>query len=304
LSRTRMYMQEAQAGDFLGANMSNIRMVWDNAIDRATLVASSESGSLVATNLLSNLKAKVWRATNVNAGVVCTWPKPEPISCVVAAFNNLTAEATMRAFGYTFETDLTPAFDTGAVPCAAPPGLGQFLWGSPLGENFYQRGGASLFAYGYGGYGVVWVPGSHAVRKLEVHFYDLNNPDTYVEVGRLIAGPVWSPTYNFNFGHSVTYVDSSKSRRTESGDLRGERGPKWRRIEFELANMNAEDRASMLRMIRYNGMTEPLFVSLFPEDNDTLLEQSYQMWGKFTDSPPLSQSNYDQYVARVAMEEV
>jgi len=284
--------------------VSNIRIVWDNAIDRATLAASSESGSLVAANLLSNLKAKVWRSVNTNAGVVCTWPKPETVSCVVAAFNNLTAQATMRVFGYTWETDPMPVFDTGAVECAAAPGLGQFMWGAPLGENFYQRGGASLFAYGYGGYGVVWIPGNYAVRKLEVHIFDLDNPDTYLEVGRLIAGPVWSPRYNFNFGHSVTFVDSSKNKRTESGDLRGERGPKWKRIEFELSNMDSEDRAAMLRLIRLNGVTEPLFVSLFPESDDTLLEQSYQLWGKFADNASLSQPNYDVYATRVAMEEV
>jgi hypothetical protein len=220
------------------------------------------------------------------------------------AFNNFTAQATMRAVGYSHETDLFPSFDTGAVECAAAPGLGQFLWGAPLGENFYQRGGASLFSYGYGGYGVVWIPGNHAVRKLEVHFFDLDNPDTYIEVGRLIAGPVWSPRYNFSFGHNVAFIDSSKNKRTEAGDLRGERGPKWRRIEFELANMNSEDRAALLRLARFNGTTEPLFVSLFPESDDTLLEQSYQMWGKFADSTQLSQPNYDVYVARVAMEEV
>jgi len=284
--------------------MSNIRLIWDNAVDRASLIASSEAGSLVVANLYSDLKAKVWRALDVNAGVVCMWPQAETISCVVAAFNNLTSLATMRVVGYTYETDVRPIFDTGAVQCAAPPGLGQFMWGSPLGENFYQRGGSSLFAYGYGGYGVVWIPGNHAVRKLEVHLFDLDNPDTYIEVGRLIAGPVWSPRYNFNFGHNVTYVDSSRRTRTEAGDLRGERGPKWRRIEFELSNMDSQDRAAMLRLARVNGTTESLFVSLFPESDDKLLEQSYQLWGKFADSVQLSQPNYDIYTARVAMEEV
>jgi hypothetical protein len=86
--------------------------------------------------------------------------------------------------------------------------------------------------------------------------------------------------------------------------LRGERGPKWRRIEFELGNMNSEDRAALLRMIRLNGVTEPMFMSLFPEDDDTLLEQSYQLWGKFADSPQLSQPNYHIYAARVAVEEM
>jgi len=68
--------------------------------------------------------------------------------------------------------------------------------------------------------------------------------------------------------------------------------------------MNSEDRASLMRFIRLNGTTEPMFVSLFPESEDTLLEQSYQLWCKFAENTQLSQANYDQYVARVAMEEV
>lgn len=284
--------------------MSNMRIVWDNAADRGRIAATSEAGQLVAANLRNNLKSKVWRALSTKASIVLGWDTPEPVGCVVLAFNNLTARATMQIRGYTWEDSLIPEYDSGAVECAPPPALGQFQWGSPLGENFYRRGGASLFAYGYGGYGVVWVPGGRAFRRMEVHISDPNNPDTYIEVGRLITGPWWAPQYNFDFNHSVGFEDSTQNRRTEGGDLRGEKAAKWRTIEFSLSNMKAEDRSAMLRLIRLYGVSEPLFISLFPENEDKMLEQSYQLWGKFSDSGKLTQPRYDFYATRLSVEEM
>lgn len=282
----------------------NLRIVWDNAADRGTIATSSEAGQLGAINLRSNLKSRVWRGLELEAAVVCQWTDPEPIGCVVLAFNNFTPRATMRVRGYRYATDLIPEFDSGDVLCAPPPGLGQFAWGTPMGENFYQRGGASLFAYGYGGYGTVWVPGGRAFRKMDIRINDVNNPDGYLEAGRLICGPWWTPLHNFNFGHNVTFVDSTQNKRTEAGDLRGERAAKWRRIECDLQYMDAQDRAMMMRLFRSHGVSDPIFISLFPENDDSLLEQSYQLWGKFADSAPLSQPQYDAYATKLVVEEM
>lgn len=284
--------------------MTNLRIVWDNAADRGSIAATSEAGQLLASNLRSNLKSKVWRALSTNAAVVLGWDRPEQVGVVVFAFNNFTSQATMQVRGFTYADSVFPEYDSGPVECAPPPALGQFQWGTPLGENFYRRGGASLFAYGYGGYGVVWVPGGRAFRKLTVTINDPDNPDTYLEAGRLIVGPWWSPAYNFNFDHSITFHDSTTNRRTEAGDLRGEKMPRWRRMEFDLGNMDAEDRSAMLRILRAHGVSEPLFISLFPENADKLLEQSYQLWGKFEESARLSQPRYDVYATSLAVEEM
>lgn len=284
--------------------MSNMRIVWDNAADRGSIAATSEAGQLVAANLRNNLKSKVWRALSTEASIILAWDTPEPIGAVVLAFNNLTSKATVRIKGYTWSDSMIPEYNSGAVECAPAPALGQFQWGTPLGENFYKRGGASLFAYGYGGYGVVWVPGGRAFRRMEIRISDPDNPDTYIEVGRLIAGPWWSPMYNFDFNHSVTMYDSTENKRTGGGDLRGEKMAKWRIIDFSLSNMNSEDRAAMMRMVRLHGVSEPFFISLFPESEDKLLEQSYQLWGKLTEPGKLSQPRYDVYSSRLTVEEM
>lgn len=282
---------------------SNIRIVWDNAADRAAIAASSEAGNLFASNLRTNLKSKVWRGSSPSEGLVLTWPDPEPVDVVVLAFNNMTAQATMRVRGYTQTISPIPVFDTGDVECQPPAPLGAFGWGGPFGENFYERGGASLFAYGYGAYAVVWIPGGHAVRKLEILVNDPDNPDGYIEAGRLIVGPYWTPLHNFSFGHSVSFPELTQNKRSEAGDLRGERGAKWRRIDFDLQYMDEEDRSMMLRMLRRAGLSQPLFISLFPENEDAAKEQSYQLFGKFADTARVSQPNFDIYATSLAVEE-
>lgn len=288
----------------MAALNSNLRICWDNAADRGILIASDEAGNLGALNLRQDLKSKVWRALSTRAVVSCLWDSPEPVGVVALAFTNFTSQAIMRVRGYTRPESLIPEYDSGDVICAPMAALGQFPWGTPLGENFYARGGASLFSYGYGGYGTVWVPGGRAFRRLDVEINDINNPDTYLEAGRLLIGPWWSPQYNFDFGHNVEFIDSTQSKRTENGDLRGERSAKWRKISFDLSNMRSEDRAMMARMLRRFGVSEPFFISLFPENTDKLLEQSYQLWGKFVDGGRISQPRYDFYTTTASVEEM
>jgi hypothetical protein len=307
--------------------MPNLRIVWDNAADRGQIAASSEaqanaasggggsgqggvslgsvSGPLPVANLRSNLQSKVWRATTGKASIVCQWDIYEPVGCVVLAFNNMTAQAKVRVRGYTQPDNLYPEFDTGFVTPSPGPSLGQFQWGSPLGDNFYARGGGSLFAYGYGSYHTVWIPEGRAVKKLEIAIDDTDNPDTFIEIGRLIVGPYWTPKHNFDFGHSLEFTDTSKGGRTEAGDLRHERGPKFRRIDMSLSNMLAEDRAALMRLIRLKGATEPVFLSMFPENDDVLLEQSYQLWGKFADGGGrIMNPRYDVYSTSLSFEEM
>lgn len=78
--------------------MSNLRIVSDNAIDRAVLTASSSaSASMSTSNLKSDRKSAVWRsALGTTAWLAATWSSLEPISAVALPFCNLSPTATMR----------------------------------------------------------------------------------------------------------------------------------------------------------------------------------------------------------------
>lgn len=76
--------------------MSNLRIIGDNAADRATLSASSTNGALVVTNLQSDKKSNVWQATTTSARLGATWTAPEAIQGVAAPFCNWSPTATWR----------------------------------------------------------------------------------------------------------------------------------------------------------------------------------------------------------------
>jgi hypothetical protein len=76
--------------------MPNLRIIYDNAADRAALTASTTAGSLGVANLQNNRKGRPWRATGTTARLGATWGAPERIGGVFLPFCNLSPTATMR----------------------------------------------------------------------------------------------------------------------------------------------------------------------------------------------------------------
>jgi len=121
-----------------------MRILYDNAADRATVTASTTAGTLVAANLKTDIKSSVWRSTAIPAAITLIWDDPEVCNAVVLPFCNLTSTATIRARGYTNASDPSPAIDTGALPACAYAPLGMWDWGiDALGVNAYSYGGGT-----------------------------------------------------------------------------------------------------------------------------------------------------------------
>jgi hypothetical protein len=279
--------------------MSNLRIIYDNAIDRASLVASTTAGALVAANLLSDIKSDVWRSTATIATITATFTTPELIAGVVIPFCNFTSLATVRVRGYTNVGDATPIFDTGAVLCSQAPLLGLWGWGTPLGAN--------AFSYGGGVYARVWVDANAtpaAVMKLVVDINDTTNPSGYIEAGRLVAGNYWSPTTNVNYGAAVTTIDTSKQLRNDAGDLLTDNGTRHRKQTLNLSAMSPTDRALLWNILAGNGLSRPMLLSLFPNDADSQLEQSHQMYCKLVVTPIVSIPYFNNYAASFDLEEL
>ncbi|MGW8391127.1 phage head spike fiber domain-containing protein [Pseudoduganella sp. HUAS MS19] len=76
--------------------MSNMRIVYDNAVSRAVLTASSTAGALAPANLQVDSKASVWRSVGKTARLTAVWPAAEEIAAVALPFCNLSPSATMR----------------------------------------------------------------------------------------------------------------------------------------------------------------------------------------------------------------
>lgn len=275
--------------------MSNLRVVYDNAADRATITASSTAGSLVPSNLKSDYKSEVWRSTGLTATLTITWATAELIGMVALAFCNLSAAGTFRVRGYALESDVVPLIDhTGFVAYGA--NFEEFSWGmEPLGANAYSYGG--------GAYAVLWLPQVHACKKLVIDIEDVI-PAGYLEASRLVCGTYWEPVYNAEYGTTVGIVDTSKHERTDAGDLRTDRGTIHKTLSFDLAVMPKEDRDALYNIIRGNGMFKPMYVSLTPESEDEVGEQVFQIYGKVSRNSTLRWVNFNQFSTQLDIEEL
>lgn len=276
--------------------MPNLRIIYNNEVDKATVTASSTAGGLVATNLQSDIKSSVWRSVGLAPTLTFTWASSTIVAGFALAFTNLTSSSTIRVRGYTETTDTTPVFDTGVVS-AVPSALGSFLWGqSPFGANSYAYGGGSTAS--------LWWAAT-PIKKMVVDMDDSTNPQGFVEASRAIAGPYWSPVYNVQHGAlRVGAEDTSKHDRTDAGDLLTDRGVLYKTISLDLSLMPAVDRNTVWQILRGNSMAKPIFLSVTPESDDPIEEQIYTIYGKLTKGSALTYQMYDQSSVPLNIEEI
>lgn len=277
---------------------NNIRILYSNAADTSSsLTASTTSGALAASNLLTDRKSAVHRATGKTVQYDARWAAAQNINMVCLAFTNFSSAATMRVRGYTNVGDAVPVLDTGANLCCAYQPFGLWDWGSvPLGVNAFSYGG---FAYARS----YFTAGTF--KQLLIDIDDSISPLSYVEAARLITGMYWSPATNAVWGAKITPESNTEHFRSEAGDLRTERRPVSRSLAVDLSQITTEtDRQRVYDILRYNGMTRPIFVSLYPEDASPALEQSGQLYGKLKSDPGISHPMYGMFASSPEIEEV
>lgn len=276
---------------------SNLRIISNNVADIATLTASSRAGSLFATNLQNDLKSQIWRSVGTTPTLTLVWASAQIVSGFALVFSNMTEASTIRARGYAEEADTTPLFDTGNIQ-AVPPSLGGFEWGlNPAGVNSYSYGGGSTAV-------LWWQP--TAIKKLIININNSASPTGYVEASRVVVGDYFSPVYNAPHGGlKVGVEDTSKHDRSSAGDLLTDRGVMYKTLDIDLQLMPQEDRNKVWAILRGNGMSRPVFICVFPENqDDPQAGQIYTIYGKLSRGSSLTYSAYNQYATTLQVEEV
>lgn len=278
--------------------MANLRILSDNAVDRALSVAASNTvAALPASNMQTDYKTEVWRTlSGSQSTITLTWPSSELVNCVIFAFSNLSPTATAFVRCYA-ENDATITSTILSQTLAPSTNFGDVGWGTaPIGSNAANYGG--------GAYGTIWFPSPRTVKKLSILITDLDNTSGYMEAGRLIVGNYWSPTYNAEAGATLGIVDTSKNERADSGELRTDRGTIHKTLSFEMNYLTNADRNQMYGIMR-NGIYKPMFVCLTPESvDDTMGEQIHQLYGKMTRTSALKYQLLGQFSTSLELEEI
>lgn len=242
--------------------MSNLVVVSNNIGRTASLAASSEAGSLVVENLQADGKALTWRSVGTAATITATFDSAA-VSCVSLPICNLSSTATMQV--------QCGAYDSGAVQVCQYAPIDAIDFTGPLNAN--------AFAYGGGNYATLVFP-EQTATGLTITLNDPGNPAGYIDAAYLVIGEAWSPEVNADYGASLSFGDTSRHSRADNGDLKTRRGGIFRKLSFTLSYMQTADRTALTELLFRNGMSVPLFLSIFPDSTDTQLQQMYQIYGK------------------------
>lgn len=276
--------------------MPNIRIIHDNAADRATLsTTTSLAAGLPLTNLVSDTKSRVCRSTTKNLVITAIWTVAETVGAVILPFTNFSPTATIQVQAYTNAADPSPILNV-----TSNAGAGYTFTGSQ-----WNNGGVNSFAYGGGTYARIWLASKVLVKKIVITIADAGNTAAYIEASRLIIGDYWQPLgVGAEEGATMTIEEDSKHFRTGAGDLVTDVGTRHRKQEISLPDLNPVDRSKMWDILWANGMTKPLFISLYPNSTDLKQEQTHQLYGKLMKTPVMGTPYFNRSNATLEIEEV
>lgn len=276
--------------------MTNLRILHDNAAERATITATSQaSTAMAAANLKTYIKGEIWRSVGTSATLTLTWADPQTIAGIVLPYFNGTGAATIRAIGRTNAADASPLFDVGPVDACPGQILGLWDWGD-------AALGANAFAYGGGSCAVMWLPVPGAVRKLEIVLSDPGNAAGYLEAGLVMCGGYWEPGVNADYGAMTVPVDSTKVERSDAGDQIVDRGTRHNKLSFSLSSMDPVDRAAVWRILRGNGASRPVFIDMYPDSTDEALRQENMLAGRLTNLAGVTAASFMRATTSVTIE--
>ena len=191
--------------------MPNLRIIYDNAVDRAaTIVASSTAGGLSVANLRTEYKGQVHRSIGTGVTYTITWASPQSINSIILPCTNLTHLSTVRVKLFSDVGGTLLLRDSGSVR-AVTSSITADRWGGRLNANTFAFGGYSK--------AVVWLDSSASAMRCEITIIDTSNPINYIDCSKIICGSYWSPTYNIQNGISHSIIESTTSSRAQSGDI-------------------------------------------------------------------------------------
>lgn len=274
--------------------MPNLRLIHDNAADRATsLAASTTSGALVAANLQNDFKGQVHRSTGTSVSYTLTWTNGETVGGVALPATNLSASATIRVRLYSDTGGSTLIADSGAVYACPGLNLGLWNWSMPLNGNAFAYGGASKSA--------VWFDEQVFARRCVIDLVDTGNTAGYIDCARLVVGAYWEPERNASYGAQVAVLDSTNTSRNDAGDNLSDRGNLHDAMSLDLKSVSEIDRARLMQIMRNAGAARNVFLSLLPAWADAAAEQDHMIYGKRSNAG-VSFDMYDRFSHKIDIE--
>jgi len=262
--------------------MSNLRIIYNNIADTATIVASSTATGLnpatsfTVDNLKNTQKTSIHRSVGNTVTYTLTWSTAQQISAIALPATNLVAGATIRAQLYAEPLDTEIIGDTGILNACKD-------------RVVSLQGGITQPTYKDFGFGgatktSIWLTRVYSVKKVVITITN----SAPIDCARLVCGTYWEGSRQASNGISLDFTDSSEITTTRSGNTYVDRKPIADSINLSLEYINDTDRKELLKLMRSWGSNGLLYLCVFPDNTNPELTQTYSIYGR-------SQNNSIQY---------
>lgn len=294
----------------------NFRMLWDNrAFDAATLTATSSATGYPVANLQDPFRSRKWRSTSITGqSITINLGSSKNFNALAFIDHNLSVTATIRisATDTPGERDLLDLTVPAWIPIIGfgegyfdDWGFGGTLleadrgWYAPnpiriiYREDLVKYGAGNVFGGGTV-YGQLEQNDSQirvTAQYVTIEFTDDDNPDGYIELGRLFITQFTD--FSFNFAEiSHGSIDESEISRSLGGQAWvTKKVPLRRTIELTVNTLEYLDKYWTLKfMAEKMGLTGFYIIDCFPS-NDHPSENFHSiLYGRFSDMPSIEQT--------------
>ncbi len=234
-----------------------------NRADEAILSAGTEVPTLPVANLQDRQIVKPWRTETTE--VEKTWVQADfqttritgAVSLVRHNFSQGSQWRILLGDNPDFEKphkydsgwlDVWPNIEEfGTLP------WGLFQWGGLLPEEVATE--ITLSAYHL-------LPAPQVARYLRVVINDPSNPEGYLQAGRLVAGPAYTPSRAMLYGWSIGFEDPSVVSKSRGGQTWIDVQEKFRVLRFTLGNLTEDEVFSNVfdHLLRRKGVSGDVLV--------------------------------------------
>ena len=258
--------------------MSNVMIAYPNLADDAVLTNGSFFARLPAANVQDFRSAKVARTistTLTDTILDADLGESRVIKVVSLPNHNFSIAATIRVRAENDPTFAVTLFDSGfvdALPEIYPSGVLDWgdagLWDGKLGQQEYDDG-----------YPIPWTlliapPVSARYWRFEIS--DVTNPDGFIDLGRLVISPGYSPTINMKQGLQIGWETSSSTTETDGGAFFHNDRVRRRFVNFQLSQIpENEGFVRLFELQRGRGMSNPFLFIYNPEDTFHLHRRAF-----------------------------
>jgi hypothetical protein len=248
---------------------SCLRIVPKNDWDDATIsVSAAAEVGFEAENTQNTIRDKTWRSTsNASQSITAVWNSAITLSHF-SMHRHLNHSGTFRWQLYSDAAATTQVHDSTALSATTYTAAEPYTWSS--GSNDPLKSDAPTW---------YWHSEIASVRAAKLTFGGTPS-QAYWLASRIWCGRYMELAVNPVYGMQLGEDNMTDRERTQGGSLRTNEGESWRKLTFDLNDINENELATWMDIRRYAGTSKDVLVSAFPGDG-TRLEALHTIAGRF-----------------------